>query len=94
MALTGTGSVLGSAIWEAIKAQTGATYSPEADAAGLQTWVTISNQIVSHIVANATVTPTSPLPLNVANLPVQVNPATGTGIVLPPGLVLGEGKIL
>jgi hypothetical protein len=94
MALTGTGNALGSAIWNAIKADTGATYTPEQDAEALAKWQIIANEIVAHIVANADVSPTGTTPMNVAAAPVQVSPATGTGAVLAPGTVLGLGKII
>ena len=91
--LTGTGDALGTAIWEAIKAETGATYTPEGDAQGLQRWKTIAGKIVDHIVENAIVSPAGAVPMNVVGAAVQVNPGTGTGANIAPANVAGTGVI-
>lgn len=92
--LTGSGEELGTTIWVAIKAETGATYTPEQDAEGEARWQTIATKIVDHIVAKAIVSPAGDVPMNVVGAAVQVSPATGTGANILPSNVAGTGVII
>lgn len=92
--LTGTGNLLGTAIWTAIKSETGASYTSEQDADGEARWQTIATKIVDHIVANAIVSPAGTVPMNVVGAAVQVVPATGLGANILPSNVAGTGVLL
>ena len=56
MPITGTGTVLGQALWTAVKTST--SYTPPdagAEAAGLATWTAFADALILHLVANSTV---------------------------------------
>lgn len=72
---------MGQAIWDAIKASTGATYSPEGDAQGLAIWKTTCEALINHIKVNADIAIPA---LNVSHVliaPPGGGPVTGTASV-------------
>ena len=82
MAMNGT--QLGEAAWNAVKAQTGATYSPAEENKAKAIWIAIATEIVNHIVANAVVTVTTGIPVATTGSAVAQTGATtapGTGTV-------------
>ena len=76
-----SGSVLANAIWTAIKADTGATYTPAQDAAGLAKWTIIATEIINHITTNAQVTVTVTSVSGVTTGPGVSGPGAGTGLI-------------
>ena len=79
MALTGSGTALGDAIWNAIKAQTGATYTPAEEAKAKAIWQAMATEVVNHIVANAVVAVNVTSVTAVTPGPGVSGPGTGTG---------------
>jgi hypothetical protein len=51
------GPALGDLIWNAVKAQSGASYSASEDAQGRATWEAIATVLVTYIQTNAMVLP-------------------------------------
>lgn len=76
-----SGSVLANAIWTAIKADTGVTYTPAQDAAGLAKWTIIANEIINHITTNAQVVVSVTSVTGVVSGPSVSGPGAGVGTI-------------